>query len=228
MANIATGPVVADLAGKVGDNIYSRNRGGLYIKKFASPANPSSARQVEVRLSLKNAVLSWQAQTESNRIAWCAYANSLPFNSKLGNKIKVTGYIAFMRHAVALKWQPGWGNLPVVKRQEFFVQDVTINTLSTTSLIFDNSNSSSILDIEVHISACASQSPGVMSFNTPVFREIVTDDVFNAQYDVTIRYQDEFGLLAGQAGKKIFFKFKWTNVVTGQQYPEQHISGILV
>lgn len=74
MARIATGSIVADIAGKVGDNIYSRNRQGPYVKAYAAPVQPGSASQILAQTQFSNAVLAWAALTDDQYIAYVAFA----------------------------------------------------------------------------------------------------------------------------------------------------------
>lgn len=91
MANIRTGSIVADIRGKVGSEVYSRNRGGAYVKTFVPPTNPDSSRQQANRTNFRIANEEWLALSENDKIRWEQYAaNSLRPNS-LGEKKNQTG-----------------------------------------------------------------------------------------------------------------------------------------
>ena len=70
MANIRTGSIVSDIRGKVGSEIYSRNRGGAYVKAYAAPVQPGNANQIAAQTNLSDAVAAWAALPESDRIKW--------------------------------------------------------------------------------------------------------------------------------------------------------------
>ena len=52
MALIKTGPAVAVISGSVGGTVFSRNKGGAYMRNRSIPVNPQSAAQVVVRAAM--------------------------------------------------------------------------------------------------------------------------------------------------------------------------------
>lgn len=73
MALIATGSIVADISGKVGDNIYSRNRAGPYVKKYAQPVQPDSTYQITARNAIASANVAWSALSDLEYKAYVAF-----------------------------------------------------------------------------------------------------------------------------------------------------------
>lgn len=74
MARIATGSIVADIAGKVGDEIFSRNRQGPYVKAYASPVQPNTAIQIVARAKMNIAINKWNALSDSDYRNWAAFS----------------------------------------------------------------------------------------------------------------------------------------------------------
>ena len=74
MARIATGSIIADISGKVGDEIFSRNRQGPYVKAYAIPIQPDSASQLDARTIFANAVIAWNLLSDSDYLAYKSFA----------------------------------------------------------------------------------------------------------------------------------------------------------
>lgn len=76
MARIATGSIVADIAGKVGDNIYSRNGGGPYVKAYAAPVQPGTIYQIGAQSDFAAAVTSWEILSDADYNNWVGFTSN--------------------------------------------------------------------------------------------------------------------------------------------------------
>ena len=74
MARVSTGSIVADIAGKVGDEIYSRNRHGPYVKAYAVPVQPDTASQIAARAGMTNTIREWSELSDVEYTAYVAFA----------------------------------------------------------------------------------------------------------------------------------------------------------
>lgn len=81
MARIVTGPVVADIAGKVGDNIFSRNKYGPYVKAYAVPTIPGSSYVTAARTAMTNANAAWSALSDTEKLNYASFSSNYPVNS---------------------------------------------------------------------------------------------------------------------------------------------------
>jgi len=77
MAHVVTGSIVADISGKVGDSVYSRNRGGLYVKKYVKPVQPSSSYQQTALLYFQAANVAYNQLSESDYSNWAAFTKKI-------------------------------------------------------------------------------------------------------------------------------------------------------
>lgn len=129
MANIRTGSIVADIRGKVGDEIYSRNRGGAYVKAFTSPVQPETALQVTNETLTADAVAAWQALTDAERMKWGVLAEERDFG--VFEKRKRSGYNEFVSRYRLVKVAASSLNVQPINGK-FKVYDWSA-TFSTTS-----------------------------------------------------------------------------------------------
>ena len=97
MAIITPGPAVAAISGSVGGTVFSRNRGGAYIRNRAIPVDPNTASQQNVRSILATQSQNWADLTAAQRAAWENWASQNPVINALGNSIQLSGHQAFVQ-----------------------------------------------------------------------------------------------------------------------------------
>ena len=91
------GLAVTDGRNKCGDVVYSRNRWGVYTKKYFKPRNPKSAFQTTFRNLWKANFQLWQSITEDQRKMWLLAAQSQKRSNNLGQKHFMSGFNYFMQ-----------------------------------------------------------------------------------------------------------------------------------
>lgn len=91
MATIKLGQVVADIRGKVGGAVFSRNKGGAYMKAYTKPVNPNTPEQAAVRGLFGTLMSDWRALTAAERETWKKNAPSYPQTNKVGDTVFLSG-----------------------------------------------------------------------------------------------------------------------------------------
>lgn len=89
-------PILGELSGSIGDNTFSHNRGGAYVRRRAVPVNPTTAKQTAARAALGTISSRWNTLTDAQRANWAAWASLNPFLSPLGDTRQVTGIAAYV------------------------------------------------------------------------------------------------------------------------------------
>lgn len=89
-------PILGNIAGSIGGNVFSNNRGGTYVKRRSIPTNPNSSYQQVVRAYLSTLTKAWQFLTPEQRAAWDAWADSRKQPNTLGNEVNYTGHQMFI------------------------------------------------------------------------------------------------------------------------------------
>ena len=85
-------------SGKQGGIVWSHNAGGPYVRNRAIPTNPNTARQVQVRNSVRAIAIAWQTiLTQAQRDAWETYAANVSWTNRLGQTITLTGLNHYIR-----------------------------------------------------------------------------------------------------------------------------------
>lgn len=98
MAVIKTGPIVADIRGSVGDETFSRNQGGLYVKIRKGPNGLPSDDQLDCQATIRALSRHWSDElTEQQRTDWRTYAHQHPRRNRWGVPTLTNGYTRFIR-----------------------------------------------------------------------------------------------------------------------------------
>lgn len=104
MALIRFGGGVVQMSGSIAGDTFARNRFGNYSRARTKPVNPNSDRQMNARAVIMMLAEQWREDpmTDAIRTAWGVYADSVNWNNKLGESVKLTGFNMFVRSNAAL------------------------------------------------------------------------------------------------------------------------------
>lgn len=97
MAIITPGVAVAAISGSIGGTVFSRNKGGAYIRNRAIPVDPNTTDQQSRRAILASQSQGWADITDADRAAWANWARQNPVTNALGNSILLSGHQAYVR-----------------------------------------------------------------------------------------------------------------------------------
>lgn len=97
-------PILGSLRGSIGDNTFSHNRGGDYVRRRVSPTNPNSTRQQTMRTIMGTLAALWSSQlTPAQREQWNTWASNQSKTGPLGNSINwtgINGYVSLNAHLI--------------------------------------------------------------------------------------------------------------------------------
>jgi hypothetical protein len=99
MAVFKHGPLVADIRGKLGDNVFTRSQGGPTIRTVGTWTQPDTDSQVLTREAMAAIAAAWSSTlTNAQRSAWRHYAHANPRPDRWGRLTQTSGYLSFIRH----------------------------------------------------------------------------------------------------------------------------------
>jgi hypothetical protein len=93
MAKIVFGGGVAEMRGKVGGIIFSRNKSGACVRPSAAPVQPRSTRVMAIRHKFREISNSWFGLLEDVKQAW--REQSATVTDSLGQKTSISGYTLY-------------------------------------------------------------------------------------------------------------------------------------
>lgn len=85
-------PIFGEMRGKLGGSVFSRNKGGPYVRAHAIPTNPNTARQQVVRNWVGYLASYWASTlSAAERAGWVEWAQTTPWLNSLGQSVYLTG-----------------------------------------------------------------------------------------------------------------------------------------
>lgn len=103
MAKVKFGQGVADMRGKVGGSVFSRNTAGAYIREKVSPVNPRTPKQLAIRSHLNTNAKNWAGLSLAVREAWANLARAYPRTDVFGNPVPLTGIALYQSSSLSLQ-----------------------------------------------------------------------------------------------------------------------------
>jgi hypothetical protein len=216
MAKIKFGAMMVDARGKLGGHVFSKNRGGAYIRTKVTPSNPQTEDQVAQRALLASASQAWKGLTEADRLAWNGAVSQYQTTNVFGDTVNPTGATLHTRLNI---------NVALVGGAAITVPPLPVGISSPSELEVTAGVTSGEIQIDWGsgpvpagvrrvVEATPLMSPGIYNANNK-FRIIATLPAATATgVDVAAQYEAKFGSLV--AGQKLFIRVKDINTTTGE------------
>lgn len=219
MAKIKFGMFMTEARGKVGGTVFSKNRGGAYVRTKVTPANGKTARQSFVRQLLGAISQSWSGLTQSERDSFDGAVAQWSKTDVFGDIRNPTGKNLFTRLNINLV-NSGQAEilLAPAKAGMPFLTATAVNYNGAAMTIADIDNEASAVLV---VSATAPQSAGTNFFRGK-YRQIgfypgasvVTVDLFDdyvskfgtPDTDVNVSFELKWVLATGQTSTPLFIK----------------------
>lgn len=95
MAKIVYGSLAGSLSGALGNDVFSHNRGGAYVRRRVIPTKVTSDYTTEIRNILTSCSRAWGSLSVEEQMAWNTWAQSHPITDRLGQKREIFGAAAY-------------------------------------------------------------------------------------------------------------------------------------
>ena len=209
------GSIVVDGRGKLGGHVYSKNRGGAYVRTKVTPVNPQTTSQLLVRSIFTMLSQGWRALTDVQRSAWNSAVDNFQRTDIFGDIKKPSGINLYMRlnqniinaGGSAIDTPPAPGDSP----ENVTFSSAPNGTAPALSIVFAPTPVPA--DTAYVVEATASLSPG-KSFIKNQYRVIKTIPAAGATPNNALAaYEAKFGALI--AGQLVGIRIKAVNVLTG-------------
>lgn len=217
MALIKLTAIVDNISGKLNGTVFSRNKGGHYMRSKSKPTNPRTPAQMAVRASFGAISQLWRGLTEAQRAAWQAAAADFPYQNKLGDSKELSGFALHQKlnrnlqlvGSSALSTPPAPAIVPAPTN---FSVSASLAAEFTATAAF---SAETLPESYVLVSATPPLSAGVSNFENRL-RQITStkQSAFETGENLLSSYAARFGTPA--VGSKIGFRIHVVNVSTGQ------------
>lgn len=171
------GTIIAAASGSVGGLTFSHNRAGGYVRNRATPVNPNTVYQQEVRSIMGALAAYWgETLTAPQRALWDLYALNVPMINRVGDPINVGGIGMFMRANVPALQTGAGGGAIIADAPDIFnlgswtPPDIAAITAATQqiSLTFDNTDAwANEADSDMCVFVSRPMSPAINYFKGP-------------------------------------------------------------
>lgn len=96
MALFVAGAVVGQVSGRVGSNVFAKNRYGSYVRNGTVPITSTTSYATAAKARMTGATQAWQGLTAGQRQAWTEWAAANPVLNRVGQQIHLTGHAAYV------------------------------------------------------------------------------------------------------------------------------------
>lgn len=219
---IKWGALVVDGSGKLGGHVASKNNGGSYLRTKATPSNPQTVHQTNVRSIFADISSAWSGLTESQRSSFNEKVTEYAKTNIFGDLKNPSGKALFQRlnQNLALTGQAQLTACP--NSSEIPTASISGIGAVVGADILVNLTSQAVGSIVV-ISATPQVSKGT-SFVKNKYRQVQYEAIgVSLEVDITTSYVNRFGDLV--SGQPFFISVKFINA-NGQSSPVQTIKVI--
>lgn len=216
MASAKYGNIIVDMRGKINGNVYSKNKGGAYVRTRVKPTNPKSEAQASVRQSFTELSQAWRGLTAVQRQSWSQGVANFKKINRVADSITLSGNSLF----VSLNRNLADVGLPQIN---VCPSPEIVEAVSVDTAVADNSAQTLVITLagtvpantSLKVLASETVSAGVNSIGSKLRQIAVAGSGDAAALDLTAAYLAKFGTI-GSTGSKIFYKIVPVNETTGQ------------
>ena len=216
MAKVKFSALVAEMRNKLNGSVFSRNRGGAYLRNKVTPTNPKTIAQVQARNLLTQFSQAWRTLTQAQRDSWSSVVSQWARTDIFGDIVNPSGNTLYNRLNINIAIA---GGAPINSAPA----PMGVAPISDLSVVADAGAETILLDFATTpvpadtallIEASPMCSPGISNANSK-FRVItVLAEGIASGVDVGGEYATKYGALV--EGQKLFVRAKFINMLTGE------------
>ena len=194
MAKIKFGMMMTDSSGKLGGQVFSKNRGGSYVRTKATPVNRQSSAQMNVRGIFASISSRWSSLTESARESFNGFVGDYSRTDIFGDLRNPSGKALFQRlNQNALI--SGQAQIDVcVSPESVPFANLNMATLDIAGEAFEVEASGDLLGAKVVLWATPPLSQGTKFVKNRLRQLKVAAGANNGVYNVWDAYVERFGV----------------------------------
>lgn len=206
MAKVKFGMMMTDASGKLGGQVFSKNRSGSYVRTKVTPSNPQTPAQQQIRATLGAISSAWSGLTDAQRASWNGAVNDWKKTDIFGDLKNPTGKNLFTSLNINLVSVGEDQILLAPEKQEIPFLNVSLVQIDLSDTNIDVIFSGDLTGYYVTVSATPPLSAGT-SFYKGKFREVFGFTAGTIDGGVLYdQYLLKFGPVA--VGQNIAFSFK--------------------
>lgn len=224
MGKVQFGFGVSDVRNAIGGSVFSKNRGGNYIRKKVSPVNPKSTSQVASRALFAVYSQKWRTLTAAQRLAWNSAVAGYAKTDIFGALRNPTGQQLYIQVNCNLIVSGGAEiTTPAAPKGVSVVTLTSMTYTSGTPALTAIYSANVPTGSHVIVFATPPLSAGVNFVKSQL--RVISTLLVNAvsPYNALSAYTAKFGAV-GAVGTKIFIGFRFVDQVSGIKSPLQLVN----
>jgi hypothetical protein len=215
MALVKLGPMAAAVSGKIGGTVFSHNRGGAYVRRWAKPSVVSSIEATAQKGILATCSRAWATLSDQERAAWRTASIEHPKINRIGESHTLSGEQAYIKaNARILRSEGTLIDLPptAVPPDPVYPGTLTLTAAgSIATLAFTPTPTPS--HVCIWLWACVVQTTGVTYVGNKLRLLKVTSDAAASPIDFATELENRFGTMI--AGTVVHVRLQTCNIQTG-------------
>jgi hypothetical protein len=221
------GAIVTEGRGKIGGHVFSKNRGGAYMRTKVTPVNPRTASQSLVRSRFGDLSTAWRSLTQAQRDAWNGIVAQYSSTDIFGDLKNPSGLALYQRINNNLaKIGVSAISTPLAPAAVATVIAGVLTATTGVQLLSLALSGAVPAGVKVVVRATAPMSAG-KNFVKSEFRQIGTFAAAQASPLVlTAMYTTKFGGV-GAVGTKVFVQLEFVSITTGLTSGVQTVSQVV-
>jgi hypothetical protein len=225
MAKIKFGMMMTDASGKLGGQVFSKNRGGSYVRTKVTPTNPQTTAQMLIRGIFASISSAWSSLTEAQRNSWNGFVQDYARTDVFGDLRNPSGKALFQRLNQNLEVSEQAQLLVCPSPAEVPFANLTSASADVSDASFDVDYAGNTTGSKVVVWATPSMSQGTKFIKNKLRKLDVFVGANAGTLNIQAAYVARFG--APVAGANIYVGVKVINV-NGQASPIEIVKATVV
>ena len=216
MAKVKFTAIVADMRNKLNGSVFSRNRGGAYVRTKVTPLNPQTSAQVGARALLTGLAQGFRSLSQEEITSWNGAVNQWSTTDIFGDVVNPTGLALYVRLNANILNAEG----TAITTPPAPVGAVAISELQLVASAGDTQFEIAFLpaivpaDHSMYLESTTMLSAGINNANSRFRKISLLGTTTTSPYDAYADQNDKFGPLV--VGQKAFVRAKLINKITGE------------
>jgi hypothetical protein len=215
MAKIKLSAIVSEMRGKLNGSVFSKNRGGAYLRTKVTPVNPQTIYQGNVRARLTTFSQAWRALTQAQILAWNSAVSNFVGTDIFGDIKTPSGINLYnkLNLNLAAAGQASIDNPPLPVGTGYISSMDIVPSAATDEIIVNFTAEGASVGQTIIVQATKGVSAG-KNFVKSEYRQIDTLAGNSATgVDVGPAYVAKFGTMT--EGQKVFIRLVFVDNTTG-------------
>ncbi len=215
MAIFIPGVAVSQVSGRVGGTVFSRNRGGMYMRNGSKPTVVTTPFAQAIKAILANFSAQWRDLTADQQEAWREWATQNPITNRLGQSRTLSGHQAFVKLNARLNAAGGATitTPPTGVAPDGVIPTGITYTASPEALTVTFSSAPTPADVAVQVYAYVSDSTGVSYVKNRLALVYTSTDEASSPLNILTPVKNRFGTLS--TGQKIHIGLRTIDLTSG-------------